>query len=114
MNRDTIIAALPRNGWNERCIAELPLTENMTFAAGLLHLTDAEGRPVSSFTNDTWGVTIADCYKYCSMEKVPYVSDPDSMKEEDLEHSSADFPHRSSTSRPSPARSATSSCHGWR
>ncbi|ORY10952.1 hypothetical protein BCR34DRAFT_433794, partial [Clohesyomyces aquaticus] len=41
---------------------------------GLVHLVDALGRRVEKFTNDTWGVTIGDCYRYCSLQDVPYVS----------------------------------------
>lgn len=29
---------------------------------------------MSDFTNDTWGITIGDCYQYCNAEEVPYVS----------------------------------------
>ena len=73
-NRDAIVATLPSNGWNERCIAQLPLADNMSFVSGLLHLVDAEGRPTPTFGNNTWGVTIVDCYRYCDVDAVPYVS----------------------------------------
>lgn len=68
------LAALPQNTWNARCLARLPFAQDANFTHGLIHLVDAEGRAMSNFTNDTWGVTIGDCYKYCNMDQVPYVS----------------------------------------
>ncbi|KAF2202003.1 hypothetical protein GQ43DRAFT_13404 [Delitschia confertaspora ATCC 74209] len=73
MDINTIINTLPDNGWSERCLERLPFKEDLNFTKGLLHLVDAEGRPLKAFTKETWGVTIADCYKYCNSQDVPYV-----------------------------------------
>jgi hypothetical protein len=62
---DAIIEKLPINGWNERCVAQL--------SHSLVHLVDATGRAMDNFTDETWGITLRDCYKFCSMDKVPYV-----------------------------------------
>jgi hypothetical protein len=64
-----VLNSLTDHAWNARCIAQLPFNHS-----GLIHLVDAEGRSMSSFTRDTWGITIADCYQYCNTEKVPYVN----------------------------------------
>lgn len=74
MDFNAVLAGLPQNTWNSRCIAQLPIHEDANFTRGLIHLVDAEGRAMNNFTRDTWGVTIGDCYEYCGSDKVPYVS----------------------------------------
>jgi hypothetical protein len=73
---ESILGNLPTQGWNAKCITDLPLQEDQNFTKGLIHLVDANGQPTSQITNNTWGVTIADCYKYCNMSAIPYVLTP--------------------------------------
>lgn len=72
---EAILGNLPTQGWNAKCITDLPLQEDQNFTKGLIHLVDANGQPTSQITNNTWGVTIADCYKYCNMSAIPYSFD---------------------------------------
>lgn len=69
-----VLGGLSEHAWNARCIAQLPFTADANLTRGMIHLVDAEGRRMSNFSNDTWGITIGDCYEYCNTEKVPYVS----------------------------------------
>ena len=68
-----MLNSLTEHAWNARCIAQLPFAEDANFTHGLIHLVDAEGRAMSNFSDDTWGITIGDCYQYCNTEKIPYV-----------------------------------------
>ncbi|PVH92038.1 hypothetical protein DM02DRAFT_635689 [Periconia macrospinosa] len=60
---------LSEHAWNARCIRQL---QNANFSDGMVHFVNADGLPMSSFTKDTWGITIGDCYQYCNTERVPY------------------------------------------
>ncbi|KAH7127145.1 hypothetical protein B0J11DRAFT_432600 [Dendryphion nanum] len=70
---ETLLTKLPINGWNERCIRELPFFPDLSFPPGALHLVDTNGISVPNFTNATWGITIDDCYQYCSLTLLPYI-----------------------------------------
>lgn len=69
-----LINKLPINGWNERCIERLPFNADLSFSPSALHLVDINGNPTTTFdSNRTWGITIADCYEYCSLTQLPYI-----------------------------------------
>ncbi|KAF2117030.1 hypothetical protein BDV96DRAFT_644465 [Lophiotrema nucula] len=69
------LSLLPKDTWVARCIAQLPLTNttatNVSTSAPV-HFVDEHGKAMSAFGNETWGVTIADCYEYCGMDRLPY------------------------------------------
>lgn len=65
---------LPEHDWNARCIALLPISTDANSSHGVVHFVDANGNQMSSFTKDTWGITIGDCYTYCNTQSLPYVS----------------------------------------
>ena len=69
-----VLAGLQEHDWNARCITKLSSASASNFSHGTIHFVGAEGRRMSDFTNDTWGITIGDCYQYCNAEEVPYVS----------------------------------------
>ncbi|KAF2009711.1 hypothetical protein BU24DRAFT_380325 [Aaosphaeria arxii CBS 175.79] len=64
-NIGPIIDKLPINGWNERCVTQLEKQ--------LVHLVDAWGHRMETFTDQTWGITLRDCYQFCSLDAVPYI-----------------------------------------
>ncbi|KAF2732487.1 hypothetical protein EJ04DRAFT_496825 [Polyplosphaeria fusca] len=66
------LSVLPKDNWNARCIAKLPLFQNASSVRGPLHFVDSSGTPMSNFTDATWGVSIENCYQYCNMQNVPY------------------------------------------
>lgn len=73
MDVQAVLAGLPEHAWNARCLRQLPFEADANFTHGLIHLVDSEGRAMSNFTSATWGITIGDCYQYCSTEQIPYV-----------------------------------------
>ena len=126
LDLNVVLDSLSEHAWNARCLAQLPFKENANFTHGLIHLVDAEGRAMSNFTQDTWGITIADCYKYCSTEQVPYVCscilrEPKTCAHDSLMHcvsststSASSSPHSqtsSSPGSPSPPNSPTKQAH---
>ncbi|KAF1997331.1 hypothetical protein P154DRAFT_565495 [Amniculicola lignicola CBS 123094] len=72
MDVTSVISALPTDNWNARCIEHLPIQEDANFTEGLIQLVNAEGKAMTVFTRETWGVSIKNCYQYCNMKNVPY------------------------------------------
>jgi hypothetical protein len=74
MTLSDVLAGLPQNTWNAKCLARLPRTVNGTFVDDLIEFVDMYGRQVGGFVNESWGITIESCYRYCGLEAIPYVS----------------------------------------
>ena len=57
-------SAVAHPSWLEAC-AETYTSQNLT-----LGLVDQFGNPMSTFTNETWGITQAACYAVCGPDKM--------------------------------------------
>ena len=74
MDFATIEHQLPQNSWNSQCIKSLLyLQSNGTWNASALNLVDANGQLMDGFSDETWGITIRECYNHCGLDKIPYV-----------------------------------------
>lgn len=52
--------------WTTKCIELLPKVTDLSQG-----LVNGDGKPVSLFNKDTWGIDIRTCYQYCDPSKIP-------------------------------------------
>lgn len=72
-------AQLAPKSWERACIDRLNSSSSFDFTSGLVN---GDGKPMSHFTNATWGIGFETCLDQCNDKQISFVSRHAQMKEQ--------------------------------